>query len=57
MKDNDYLILEAMSVYGGSFVKAIAVAARMADSENYVKLKAAFPELWASYASFVRKND
>ena len=57
MKDNDYLILDAMSVYGGSFVKAIAVAARMADSENYVKLKAAFPELWASYASFVRKND
>jgi len=57
MKDNDYRILEAMSVYGGSFVKAIAVAARMADSENYVKLKAAFPDIWDSYAAFVREND
>ncbi len=57
MKDNDYPILEAMSVYGGSFVKALAVAARMADNENYVKLKAAFPDLWDSYAAFVRKND
>ncbi len=57
MKDNDYLILEAMSVYGGSFVKALAVAARMADNENYSKLKAAFPELWDSYAAFVRKSD
>ena len=57
MKDNDYLILEAMSVYGGSFVKALAVAARMADNENYAKLKAAFPDLWDSYAAFVRKND
>ncbi len=46
-----------MSVYGGSFVKALAVAARMADNENYSKLKAAFPELWDSYAAFVRKSD
>ena len=57
MKDNDYLILEAMTIYGGSFVKTLAWAAQRADSENYAKLKAAFPELWDSYAAFVRKND
>jgi len=57
MKDNDYLILEAMTTYGGSFVKTLAWAAQRADSENYAKLKAAFPELWDSYAAFVRKND
>lgn len=57
MKDQDYKILEAMSTYGGSFVKALAHTARMADSENYAKLKAAFPDIWDSYAAFVRNND
>lgn len=57
MKDQDYKILEAMTIYGGSFVKSLAWAAQRADSENYAKLKAAFPEIWDSYAAFVRKND
>lgn len=57
MKDQDYKILEAMSTYGGSFVKSLAWAAQRADSENYAKLKAAFPDIWDSYAAFVRNND
>ena len=56
MKDEDYKILEAMTLYGGSFAKAIARAALLADSENYAKLKAAFPELWTKYAAFALVN-
>lgn len=57
MKNEDFKILEAMTIYGGTFVKTLAWAAQRADSENYAKLKAAFPEIWDSYAAFVRKND
>ena len=48
--DTDREILRAMTTYGGSFAQAIARAALLADSENFVKLKAAFPELWNRYA-------
>jgi len=53
MKDQDYKILEAMSTYGGSFVKSLAHTARVADSENYAKLKDTFYDIWNSYASFI----
>lgn len=53
-KNDDLAILQAMNTYGGSFAKAIAAAARAADSVNYAKLKAAFPELWVRYAEFVK---
>ena len=46
---SDYEIVEAMSVYGGSFVCALAEAARKADPENLEKLKNAFPEYWDEY--------
>ena len=52
----DHRILEAMSKYGGSFAKAIAKAALLADDDNYNKLKQAFPELWERYESFVFIN-
>lgn len=54
-KQDDIEILEAMNKYGGSFARSISLAAWAADSENYAKLKAAFPELWAQYAVFVKK--
>ena len=50
---HDHRIVEAMSKYGGSFAKAIAKAALLADEHNYNKLKQAFPELWERYESFV----
>ena len=53
----DFRIIDAMSQYGGSFAKAIANAAKVADSENYNKLKQAFPELWERYESFVFINN
>jgi len=46
---DDDVILEAMQTYGGSFAKAIAFAATKADSDNYKRLRAAFPELWERY--------
>jgi hypothetical protein len=52
----DHRIVEAMSKYGGSFAKAIAKAALLADEHNYNKLKQAFPELWERYESFVFIN-
>ena len=53
MTTQDSRIIDAMSKYGGSFAKAIANAAKVADSDNYNKLKQAFPELWERYESFV----
>lgn len=46
-----------MYKYGGSFAKAIATAAKVADENNYNKLKQAFPELWERYESFVFINN
>ena len=56
MTTQDLRIIDAMSQYGGSFAKAIANAAKVADSDNYNKLKQAFPELWEKYDSFVFIN-
>ncbi len=41
--------INAMESEGGSFVRALAHAARMADDSNYEKLKAAFPDYWEKY--------
>ena len=46
---SDELILSVMSIYGGSFVQALAEAALRADPENLERLKNAFPEYWDEY--------
>lgn len=38
-----------MTIYGGSFVAKLADAARYADSNNFDKLKAAFPYEFEKY--------
>jgi hypothetical protein len=48
----DARVLEAMDRYGGSFVRALAQAAWLADPINLAKLKATFPEYWAEYTRF-----
>ena len=45
----DFEIVNAMSRYGGSFAKALADAAQKADSENFARIKATWPELWEEY--------
>lgn len=47
MKDHD--TLDMMQKCGGSFVRAIAQAARLADPQNYCILKSAFSRYWTSY--------
>lgn len=49
MKDEDLKVIEAMERYGGSFVVALAQAARRADSTNLERIKLAFPEYWQQY--------
>lgn len=49
MKEEDLQIVEAMEEYGGSFVKALAKAARHADHYNLGKIRATWPEYWKTY--------
>lgn len=51
MADNDLAVIEAMEKYGGSFVAALALAARRADADNLAKIKATWPEYWQQYAA------
>ena len=45
----DLDVINAMESYGGSFVQALASAARHADSVNLDKIKRTWPELWSRY--------
>lgn len=50
MNDRDkFLMLKAMSAYGGGFVGALADAWSRADNHNSARLEAAFPDLVAQY--------
>jgi hypothetical protein len=50
----DYDIVNAMARFGGSFVRNLAAACHTADPVNFLKLKAAFPDVWAEYAELVQ---
>ena len=52
----DYLILDAMQKYGGSFVKQLATLAYLADSTNFEKLKVTFSNYWVEYERFLPKT-
>lgn len=52
ISDDD--ILEAMTNYGGSFVRQLAKLFRLADDGNRRRLLATFPEYWDRYAELVR---
>lgn len=56
MTDQDIAVIECMEKYGGSFVKALAVAMQRADAINLAKLKAAFPEYWQQYTEMAAQN-
>lgn len=51
-----HLIIAAMERWGGSFVKALAQAARAADPENLQRLQTAFPEIWQKYAALAKSE-
>lgn len=54
MNDQDLAVIEAMEKYGGSFVVALAKAARRADSDNLAKIKATWPEYWQQYTEMAK---
>lgn len=47
-------IINVMQVYGGSFVKKLADAMMLADSENLQRIANAFPELIERYKEFLK---
>ena len=55
--DYDYLILYAMSTYGGGFVQQLSKLARVADTTNFAKLKVTFANYWEEYDAFLPEND
>lgn len=52
----DYQVISAMALYGGSFVQALAALCDRADAENLDRIKAAFPEIWAEYVEIARSR-
>jgi pyruvate/2-oxoacid:ferredoxin oxidoreductase beta subunit len=56
MTDEEFEVVEAMSKYGGSFVQALAECFHRADSNNFEKLKNAFPEYWKQYEEMAAKD-
>lgn len=54
MADEDLKVVEAMEKYGGSFVVALAQAARRADANNLAKIKATWPEYWQQYLEMAK---
>lgn len=53
----DYLILDAMSAYGGSFVQQLSKLARVADTSNFAKLKVTFANYWEEYDRFLPESN
>jgi hypothetical protein len=53
----DYLILDAMSAYGGSFVQQLSKLARVADTTNFAKLKVTFANYWEEYDKLLPESD
>jgi hypothetical protein len=53
----DYIILDAMSTYGGSFVQQLSKLARVADATNFEKLKHTFSNYWEEYDRFLPEGD
>jgi len=54
MNEEDYKIVEAMERYGGSFVKALANAARHADVQNLCKIKETWSCYWKQYKELAK---
>jgi hypothetical protein len=50
----DYDIVNAMARFGGSFVRCLAACYHAADPVNSLRIKAAFPDIWAEYAEMVQ---
>ena len=52
----DHNVLDAMLAYGGGFVGALALAAKLADKENLRRIKATWPEYWRQYSAMAAQD-
>lgn len=52
MSIEDLQAIEFMHRHGGPFTRALAHAAAAANAEDLAKIKATWPELWATYANW-----
>lgn len=52
MSIEDLQAIEFMHRHGGPFTRALAHAAAAANDEDLAKIKATWPELWATYANW-----
>ena len=52
--DEDLKTIEAMELYGGSFVKALAHCALNADMVNLAKIKITWADYWAQYTEMAK---
>jgi hypothetical protein len=55
MTEEDLKVVEAMSRYGGSFVQALAEAARRADMINLEIIKKSWPAYWSCYTRMAKE--
>lgn len=44
----------AMQRHGGGFVEALGVALALADPDNKMRIRAAFPEYWKQYRTIAK---
>jgi hypothetical protein len=51
MSRDDFYITEAMILDGGSFVRKLAEAFRVADAENQERIRLTWPGYWAVYSA------
>lgn len=56
MNAHELAVVDAMSKFGGGFVKALAECFRRADSRNFARLKATFADYWTEYERWTRPS-
>jgi hypothetical protein len=57
MNPDERAIIVEMENIGGSFIRALAAAYRLADPENRARIRSTWPEAWAKYQLFAQKGD
>jgi hypothetical protein len=50
-----YWLIQAMKQYGGSFIRALGEAYRLADTSNRETLRKAFPDYFKLYTAHAEK--
>jgi len=56
MISDDVQVLEAMTTYGGCFIKKLAELASLADAENLAKLKHTYSNYWDEYRKMAEQE-